>query len=103
MKTKINFKRIAGYFFITFSILFLLTSCAEVVSIEECLGDKTYGFWSGLLHGVISPFSFIVSLFKDDVAVYAVNNSGKLYNLGFLLGAAIIFGSGGNASKRKRK
>ena len=90
--------------FLVFTILIILflTSCADVISIDACVGDeKIYGFWNGLLHGLIAPFTFIVSLFKDDVAVYAVNNSGKLYNLGFLLGLAIIFGSGGNASKRK--
>ena len=65
--------------------------------------EKIYGFWSGLLHGIIAPFSFIVSLFNDKVAVYAVNNNGNLYNLGFILGAAIIFGGGGKAGCKKRK
>ena len=27
--------------------------------------------------GIISPVSFIVTLFRDDVAMYAVNNNGS--------------------------
>ncbi|MFC2087006.1 hypothetical protein ACFLSA_02440 [Bacteroidota bacterium] len=81
---------------------FFLSSCADVIPIQDCLPEKEYGFWSGLLHGLIAPFSFIISLFKDDVAVYAVNNKGHLYDLGFVLGAAIIFGGGGNASKSRK-
>mgnify|MGYP006271750645 CR=1 FL=1 len=84
---------------LVFAII-LFTACADKVSIDACMPDKTYGFWSGLLHGFITPFSFIVSLFKNDVAIYAVNNSGNWYNFGFVIGAAVIFGGGGNASKR---
>ncbi len=29
----------------------------------------------GLWHGIIAPISFIVSLFNDSVAMYAVNNT----------------------------
>ncbi|SMO77575.1 hypothetical protein [Gracilimonas mengyeensis] len=82
-------------------IVILFSSCANVVPVEECLTGQTYGFWYGLLHGFIAPFSFIVSLFQDDVAVYAINNSGHWYDFGFLLGAMIIFGGGGKGTKGK--
>lgn len=52
-----------------------------------------YGFWGGLWHGIIAPFSFIGSLFSKDVAVWAVNNNGGWYTLGFLLGIATTGGS----------
>ena len=82
-------------------LLLILTSCAEVASVDECLYDRPQGFWWGLLHGFIAPFAFIVSLFKDSVAVYAVNNNGGWYDFGFLLGAATIFGGGTKASKKR--
>ena len=64
---------------------------------------KTYGFWSGLWHGIISPVTFIISLFTKNVNVYEVHNSGNWYNFGFMVGVSIILGGGGAASRRKRK
>jgi uncharacterized membrane protein HdeD (DUF308 family) len=64
---------------------------------------KVAGFWQGLWHGFISPFAFLISLFSDTVRVYEVHNNGGWYNLGFLLGASIIFGgTGGGAGRRRR-
>lgn len=79
-------------------LIFVLTGCAQAIPIEECLDQAPYGFFGGLWHGFIAPFSFIVSLFMDDVALYAVNNSGSWYDFGFVLGAGILFGGGGKAS-----
>jgi hypothetical protein len=50
------------------------------------------GFWAGVWHGSIAPFSFLVSLWKDSVGVYETHNVGKWYNFGFIIGAAIAFG-----------
>ena len=60
------------------------------------------GFWLGLWHGFILPFAFVVSLFSDKVTIYEVRNSGTWYNLGFLMGAAMIWGGSGGASARRR-
>jgi hypothetical protein len=79
-------------------ILFLLTGCAPSISVEQCVADDLYGFWGGLWHGIIAPISFILSLFMDDVAMYAVNNTGAWYDFGFVLGAGILFGGSGKAS-----
>ena len=49
-------------------------------------------FWVGLWHGVISPIILIASVFTPDVRIYEKNNRGILYDLGFLLGAMLIFG-----------
>jgi len=79
---------------------FLLASCAEVQATKECLSGRQYGFLYGLIHGFITPISFIVSLFRDNVAIYAVNNTGGLYDLGFLLGSSGWGFMAGNRSKK---
>ncbi len=71
-------------------LLILLTCCADVSHIQPCLIDQPYGFWSGLWHGFIAPISFIGSLFSDNIAMYAVNNTGGWYNFGFVLGSGIL-------------
>jgi hypothetical protein len=57
------------------------------------------GFWLGLWHGMILPFSFIVSLFSEKVSIYEVHNNGGWYNFGFLLGLLMVLG-GGDAATR---
>ena len=52
------------------------------------------GFWAGVWHGMSMPITFIVSLFKPGVGIYEAQNNGKLYNLGFVIGASMAFGGG---------
>jgi hypothetical protein len=80
-------------------IVFLLSACAEAQHIDACKTGHTYGFFGGLWHGIIAPFSFICSLFMDNVAVWAVNNNGGWYTFGFLIG---IGGLGFGGSKASR-
>lgn len=77
-----------------------LVSCAGTEPVTECLTGKQYGFFSGLLHGFITPASFVASLFDDKIAIYAVNNTGGLYDLGFLLGSSGWGFMAGNRSKK---
>jgi len=85
-------------------IIILFVSCAHVVPIQECVeGTKIYGFWNGLWHGLISPFTFIGSLFNHDIAVYAVNNNGGWYNFGFLMGAGSSLGGSTKVIYEKKK
>lgn len=79
--------------------VFLLSSCAEAQHIDACKTGQTYGFLGGLWHGIIAPFSFVCSLFMDNVAVWAVNNNGGWYTFGFLIG---IGGLGFGGSKASR-
>jgi hypothetical protein len=48
------------------------------------------GFVSGILHGLISPFMLVLGLFLPGVRMYALNNIGARYDLGFLLGFIIL-------------
>lgn len=80
-----------------FSII-LLSSCAETQHIEGCITGHTFGFWGGIWHGIIAPFSFVISLFNNHVAVWAVNNNGHWYTLGFMLGIGSLGFGGSKAS-----
>ncbi len=95
-----NFQKIL-LFTIAAIACFSLASCADVEPIQECLTGKRYGILYGLLHGFITPISFIASLFNDQIAIYAVNNSGGLYDLGFLLGSSGWGFMAGNKSKSR--
>jgi hypothetical protein len=65
----------------------ILSGCAKNESVKQCLNGHTYGFLGGLWHGFIAPFDFIGMLFNDKITMYAQNNNGGLYALGFLLGS----------------
>jgi hypothetical protein len=61
------------------------------------------GFWQGLWHGFISPVTFVISLFTDNVNIYEVHNSGNWYDFGFVLGAGILFGGGPLGARTARR
>lgn len=79
--------RFLSYLFLFCVVIFLLSSCAQKEVIETCLEGRTYGFWYGLLHGIIAPIGFLGMLFQDDVVMYATNNNGAWYAAGFLIGS----------------
>jgi hypothetical protein len=60
------------------------------------------GFFMGFWHGLILLFSFIVSLFNDNVLVYETANSGHIYDLGFLLGVVCFSGGGVKVHRTKK-
>ena len=80
------------------TIIMLFTSCAEVQDVSVCVKEHVYGFWGGLWHGMIFLFSFIGSIFNDDIAIYAVNNNGGWYDFGFFLGIGSFGTSASKAS-----
>jgi hypothetical protein len=82
--------------------IILLTGCASNEAVEQCLTGHKYGFFGGLWHGFIAPFDFIGMLFNKDITMYAQNNNGGLYALGFLLGSGGwgFFGSKGASKVR---
>lgn len=45
---------------------------------------------AGLWHGIIAPATLIISFFNSDVRMYEVHNAGSEYDLGFLLGVALV-------------
>src|SRR5512133_1284553 len=95
MKTLISKKTLL--FITLLSLVILTTGCAHNEAVKQCLTGHTYGFFGGLWHGFIAPFDFIGMLFNDKITMYAQNNNGGLYALGFLLGSGGwgFFGSKG--------
>ncbi len=85
------------------ALTLLLTACAAGPNPLENTPTESgavAGFWLGLWHGIISPVTFIISIFDSNVRFYEVHNDGLLYNLGFVIGAGILFG--GSAATRRR-
>jgi len=64
--------------------------------------DHLAGFWSGLWQGIISPITFIISLFSYNLNIYEVYNNGGWYNFGFLFAMSIIFGGPARAAASRR-
>ncbi len=54
-------------------------------------GRIVSGLLTGLWHGIISPVTLFISFFSPEIQMYDVFNTGPLYNLGFLLGVAVVF------------
>lgn len=81
-------------FALSVGALLLLSACAA----QPAGSPGAPAFWSGLGHGLIAPIAFIVSLFNDDVRMYAFPNDGRWYDFGFLLGIS-TWGGGVAASR----
>jgi hypothetical protein len=91
---------------ILITLLILLAGCApgpNSMSHVPSPDGKVAGFWLGLWQGGIAPVTFVISLFRDDVSVYEVHNSGGWYNFGFVLGAGILSGGLFRGSRRDRR
>jgi hypothetical protein len=78
------------------ALLLLLAACAATRS-PDVVQPAAPGFLLGLWHGFIFPVAFIVSLFSDKVAIYAVPNNGHWYDFGYFLGI-VVFGVGARKS-----
>ena len=83
--------------------LVFLAGCAPGTNqLKDTPNDQlaVAGFWRGLWQGFISPFVFVISLFKNDLNIYEVHNNGGWYNFGYLLGVACFFGGGDQGRQR---
>ena len=86
------------------ALALVLTACAAgpnpaVGTLAE--NGRVAGFWLGMWHGVISPITFVISLFSDGVSIYEVHNNGGWYNFGFVIGAAFLIGGSHGARKSR--
>jgi hypothetical protein len=81
--------------------LIILSSCAQREIVDSCLTGHQYGFWGGLWHGIIAPIDFVVMLFNHSITMYAQNNNGAWYAIGFLIGSGGWGFLGGKGLKGK--
>ena len=73
-----------------------LSACANQV--PTAVEPGAPGFLFGLWHGFIFPVAWVLSLFMDNVAIYAVPNEGGWYDFGYFLGI-VVFGVGARKSQ----
>lgn len=89
---------------ILLTILFLLVMVLLLVTYPAHQPSGVHGapgFFLGFVHGLLIPYSFIVSLFTH-VRIYAFPNAGLWYDFGFVLGLWVL-GGGGVMLKRRRR
>ncbi len=68
--------------------------------------DHVAGFHMGLLHGMLMPAALPGLLMGQDLPIYASNNSGRPYNIGYIFGintcGTIFFGIAFWQPRRRR-
>jgi hypothetical protein len=83
------------------ALALVLSACAAGPNDAVAGTQELAGFWLGLWQGLISPVTFLVSLFNNGVSIYEIHNNGGWYDFGFMLGVSIVF-SGGPLGNRAR-
>ena len=81
------------------AVLVLAACAAGANTVAQANQPDAAGFWLGLWQGLISPITFLISLFNNDVNIYEVNNNGNWYNFGFMLGVAVVFSGPAGSSR----
>jgi len=60
--------------------------------------ERVAGFFTGMMHGALMPAALPTLVFGKDLPIYARNNEGRGYNIGFILGlnacGTLFFGIG---------
>ena len=60
--------------------------------------ERAAGFFVGMMHGALMPAALPTLVFGKDLPIYAQNNVGRGYNIGFILGlnacGTLFFGIG---------
>lgn len=83
----------------SFALLIPLTLTACARAGEVATAPDAPGFLAGLWHGFIFPVAWVISLFVENVAIYAVPNNGGWYDFGYFLGI-VVFGVGARRSTK---
>jgi hypothetical protein len=67
------------------------------VSPHAYLKDRPLGFGHGALHGALMPMALPSLVLGQDVEIFAANNSGRPYKIGYIVGinlcGLLVFGS----------
>ncbi len=68
----------------------LLLAACQATQTGAVVEAGAPGFLLGVWHGFIFPVAWILSLFFDNVSVYAVPNNGGWYDFGYFIGIVFI-------------
>lgn len=101
-RTRRSMRRAAWAVVVLAMVLSACAAGANPAAGSPDAGGDVAGFWLGLWHGVITPITFVVSLFNDGVNVYEVHNNGGWYNAGYVLGAVCLIGGSHGARRAGR-
>ena len=85
--------------FVIIAATFVLAACVATEA-PSAISPEAPGFLLGVWHGFAFPVTFVLSLFTDDIAVYAVPNNGHWYDFGYFAGICFL-GVGARSSKRR--
>ena len=89
------------FIFTVICLLIILGLSACMPNPIATVGQTPAGFFMGVWHGWIAPFSLIAGFFNDTTRVYDPNNTGWWYDFGFYM--AVISGFGGLSLARKKQ
>lgn len=53
--------------------------------------NRVAGLILGIWHGIIAPVMLVGSFFNPAMQIYEVHNNGTEYNLGYMVGVAMVF------------
>ena len=106
------YRKLASIVLLLALVTLLLSACAPGSEVEVTVPETTLelttpgqnplvnqpdesgrlaGAVQGLWHGLIAPVTLIGSFFNPALEMYEVHNNGREYNLGFLVGVALVF------------
>lgn len=85
--------------FLVILVLLVITGCADTVTFKQAMDIEPVGFWYGMWHGMTFAFSFVGSLFSDDIAIYAIYNNGGWYDFGFWCGVGTLGTSAASSTR----
>ena len=85
----------AANFLVICCAAFLMCGCAHHGQAQD-FADP-YGFFAGVWHGLILPFSVFGFLFTSDVYIMGEPNTGLFYYVGLLIGFCMLLQSGNDS------
>lgn len=81
--------KLSKIFYFTFSVLFPIHFTNAFVDQGDYSLYNPAGFFSGFWHGLLTVWSLIARWFIDDISMYAFDNTGWFYDLGFIIGTGL--------------
>lgn len=69
--------------------LVLVMCAAPVLAQAPEMAQHIAGFWTGIMDGLASPFTWLFSFIVPDLPIKTIPNNGSNYEMGFFLGGLV--------------